>query len=287
MLNNFYEQYKTAIDRFIDQALQEDLETGDHSSDACFDETLEREAILKVKGDCVIAGISLAQNIFHHYDNSLIVTPHTKDGDLLDLGSIAFGVKGKAQSLLATERLVLNCMQRMSGIATLVRHLTKKIKHTSCKILDTRKTTPGFRYPEKWAVAIGGGYNHRMGLFDAIMIKDNHIDFCGGVRQTLEKTKIYLEQNTLDLPVIVEVRNATEIDQVLDFPWVKRILLDNMPPKVLMKNIEKINGDFETEASGNITDQNLVAYAETGVDYVSMGALTYGAVPVDLSLKAI
>ena len=126
-----------------------------------------------------------------------------------------------------------------------------------------------------------------MGLFDAIMIKDNHIDFCGGVRQTLEKTKIYLEQNTLDLPVIVEVRNATEIDQVMDFPWVKRILLDNIPPKVLMKNIEEINGDFETEASGNITDQNLVTYAETGVDYVSMGALTYGAVPVDLSLKAI
>jgi nicotinate-nucleotide pyrophosphorylase (carboxylating) len=286
-LNNFYEQYKTAIDRFISQALQEDLETGDHSSNACFDETLEQEAILKVKGDCVIAGISLAQKIFHCYDSSLILAPYAKDGDQLDMGSIAFGVKGKVQSLLATERLTLNCMQRMSGIATLVRRLTKKIQHTSCKILDTRKTTPSFRYPEKWAVAIGGGYNHRMGLFDAIMIKDNHIDFCGGVSQALQKTKIYLEQNKLDLPVIVEVRNALEIDQVMDFSWVNRILLDNMSPDVLMKNIEKIDGYFETEASGNITDRSLVPYAETGVDYLSMGALTYGAVPIDLSLKAI
>jgi nicotinate-nucleotide pyrophosphorylase (carboxylating) len=286
-LNNFYEQYKTAIDRFISQALQEDLETGDHSSNACFDETLEQEAILKVKGDCVIAGISLAQKIFHCYDSSLILAPYVKDGDQLDMGSIAFGVKGKVQSLLATERLTLNCMQRMSGIATLVRRLTKKIQHTSCKILDTRKTTPSFRYPEKWAVAIGGGYNHRMGLFDAIMIKDNHIDFCGGVSQALQKTKIYLEQNKLDLPVIVEVRNALEIDQVMDFSWVNRILLDNMSPDVLMKNIEKIDGYFETEASGNITDRSLVPYAETGVDYLSMGALTYGAVPIDLSLKAI
>lgn len=286
-MNNFYEQYKTAIDRFISQALQEDLETGDHSSNACFDETLEQEAILKVKGDCVIAGISLAQKIFHCYDSSLILAPYAKDGDQLDMGSIAFGVKGKVQSLLATERLTLNCMQRMSGIATLVRRLTKKIQHTSCKILDTRKTTPSFRYPEKWAVAIGGGYNHRMGLFDAIMIKDNHIDFCGGVSQALQKTKIYLEQNKLDLPVIVEVRNALEIDQVMDFSWVNRILLDNMSPDVLMKNIEKIDGYFETEASGNITDRSLVPYAETGVDYLSMGALTYGAVPIDLSLKAI
>jgi len=286
-LNNFYEQYKTAIDRFISQALQEDLETGDHSSNACFDETLEQEAILKVKGDCVIAGISLAQKIFHCYDSSLILAPYVKDGDQLDMGSIAFGVKGKVQSLLATERLTLNCMQRMSGIATLVRRLTKKIQHTSCKILDTRKTTPSFRYPEKWAVAIGGGYNHRMGLFDAIMIKDNHIDFCGGVSQALQKTKIYLDQNKLDLPVIVEVRNALEIDQVMDFSWVNRILLDNMSPDVLMKNIEKIDGYFETEASGNITDRSLVPYAETGVDYLSMGALTYGAVPIDLSLKAI
>ena len=167
----------------------------------------------------------------------------------------------------------------MSGIATLSQQLSQRIKHTKCKILDTRKTTPGFRYPEKWAVTIGGGYNHRMGLFDAIMIKDNHIDFCGGVSQALEKTKAYLTTKYLNLPVIVEVRNELEIDQVMHFPWVKRILLDNMTPKTLMENIEKINGKFETEASGNISAKNLVTYAETGVDYISMGSLTYAAVP--------
>ena len=178
-------------------------------------------------------------------------------------------------------------MQRMSGIATLSHQLSQKIQHTNCKILDTRKTTPGFRYPEKWAVAIGGARNHRMGLFDTIMIKDNHIDFCGGLPQALEKTKAYLAQNALVINVIVEVRSALEIDQVMRFPWVKRILLDNMSPEILMENIRKINGKFETEASGNINTQNLVSYAETGVDYVSMGTLTYAAVPIDLSLKAV
>ena len=153
--------------------------------------------------------------------------------------------------------------------------------------MDTRKTTPGFRYPEKWAVSIGGGYNHRMGLFDAIMIKDNHIDFCGGVKPALIKTKAYLDQNQYDIPVIVEVRNDQEITQVMDFPWVKRILLDNMTPKILAEKIEKINGKFETEASGNITEDTLLSYAETGVNYVSMGAITYGAIPIDLSLKAV
>jgi nicotinate-nucleotide pyrophosphorylase (carboxylating) len=286
-LNNFYNTHKDAIDRFIDQALEEDIEGGDHSSNACFNEELEREAVLRVKGDCVIAGITLAEKIFHRYDASLNISPSAKDGEKLEQGAQAFRVKGKAKSLLATERLVLNCMQRMSGIATLSRQLSQKIQHTHCKILDTRKTTPGFRYPEKWAVAIGGGHNHRMGLFDAIMIKDNHIDFCGGLAQALEKTKAYLAQNALKIPVIVEVRNTLEIDQVMRFPWVKRILLDNMSPEVLTENIKKINGKFETEASGNITAQHLVCYAETGVDYVSMGALTYAAVPIDLSLKAV
>jgi len=286
-LNNFYNTYKYAIDRFIDQALEEDIKGGDHSSNACFNDELETEAVLKVKSDCVIAGITLAQKIFHRYDPSLSITPLAKDGEKLELGAVAFQVKGKAKSLLATERLVLNCMQRMSGIATLSHQLSQKTQHTKCKILDTRKTTPGFRYPEKWAVSIGGGYNHRMGLFDAIMIKDNHIDFCGGISQVLAKTKAYLIQNTLEIPVIVEVRNSLEVDEVMRFPWVKRILLDNMSPEILMENIEKINGKFETEASGNITAHHLVKYAETGVDYVSMGALTYAAVPIDLSLKAV
>jgi len=286
-LTDFYQSYKNAIDRFIGQALQEDIEAGDHSSNACFDEATVREAVLKVKNDCVIAGIKLAEKIFHHYDVAVEMETLVKEGDVLQSEAVAFRVKGRAKSLLPTERLVLNCMQRMSGIATLSRRLSEKIQHTDCKILDTRKTTPGFRYPEKWAVSIGGGYNHRMGLFDAIMIKDNHIDFCGGVKPALIKTKAYLDQNQYDIPVIVEVRNDQEITQVMDFPWVKRILLDNMTPKILAEKIEKINGKFETEASGNITEDTLLSYAETGVNYVSMGAITYGAIPIDLSLKAV
>lgn len=286
-MNNFYQQYKGAIERFIDQALQEDIEGHDHSSLACFDAALQRKAELKVKEVCVIAGISLAEKIFKHYDPSLSIEIFVQEGEILRSGAVAFNVSGNAQSVLATERLVLNCMQRMSGIASYVERLTKKIQHTNCKILDTRKTTPGFRYPEKWAVSIGGGYNHRMGLFDAIMIKDNHIDFCGGIGKALDKTKNYIDEKKLNLPVIVEVRGGLEIDQVMEFPWVDRILLDNMTPGILKQNIEKIDGKFETEASGNITEERLVSYAETGVDYVSMGAVTYGAVPVDLSLKAV
>lgn len=286
-MNNFYNTYKDAIDRFIDQALEEDIEEGDHSSKACFNDEIKSEAVLEVKGDCVIAGIKMAQKIFHRYDSSLSISQLVKDGDLLREGTLAFLVRGKAKSILTTERLVLNCMQRMSGIATHSHNLSQKIQHTNCKILDTRKTTPCFRYPEKWAVAIGGGHNHRMGLFDAIMIKDNHIDICHNLANALEKTKKYLVQNSLQIPVIVEVRNTHEIDQVMHFPWVKRILLDNMSPKILTENVKKINRKFETEASGDITEKRLVSYAETGVDYVSMGALTYAAVPIDMSLKAI
>ena len=286
-MSDFYKKYKNAIDRFIDQSLHEDIEAGDHSSNACFDDQIEREAALWVKNPCIIAGISLAEKILLHLDNTIEIEKLAIEGEKLELGAIAFRVKGKAKSLLSSERLVLNCMQRMTAISTLSHQLSQNIRHTSCKILDTRKTTPGFRYPEKWAVSIGGGYNHRMGLFDAIMIKDNHIDFCGGVTQALEKTKSYLEQNDLQIPVIVEVRDEKEINETTAFPWVKRILLDNMTPHALRKNIELINGAFETEASGNIDQSNLVSYAETGVNYVSMGSLTYAAVPIDLSLKAV
>jgi nicotinate-nucleotide pyrophosphorylase (carboxylating) len=287
MQNNFYDEHSIVIDRFIAQALHEDIEHGDHSSNACFEETTTKKAVLKVKEACIIAGIDLAVKIFQQYDPSTTVITHAKDGYRVEAGSEALTVEGLVKSILATERLVLNCMQRMSGIATLSRRLSDKISHTSCKILDTRKTTPGFRYPEKWAVSIGGGYNHRMGLFDAIMIKDNHIDFCGGVAPSLEKTKSYLSQNKLDLPVIVEARNSNEIEQIMRFPWVDRILLDNMRPEVLQENLEIIQGQFPTEASGNITEENLISYAETGVDFISMGVLTYGAKPVDLSLKAV
>ena len=178
-------------------------------------------------------------------------------------------------------------MQRMSAISTLTNKYVEKLKGLNCKILETRKTSPLNRFLEKEAVKIGGGYNHRFGLYDMVMLKDNHIDFCGGLPQALEKTKAYLTENSLEIPVIVEVRNGFEIDQVMNFPWVKRILLDNMSPKILMENVQKIDGEFETEASGNIIADNLVSYAETGVDYVSMGALTYAAIPIDLSLKAV
>ena len=286
-MSDFYKKYKNALDRFIDQALYEDIEAGDHSSNACFDDQTEREAALLVKNPCIIAGISLAEKILLHLDNTIEIEKLAMEGEKLESGALAFRLKGKAKSLLSSERLVLNCMQRMTAISTLSHQLSQNIRHTSCKILDTRKTTPGFRYPEKWAVSIGGGYNHRMGLFDAIMIKDNHIDFCGGVTQALEKTKSYLKQNDLQIPVIVEVRDEKEINETMAFPWVKRILLDNMKPHTLKKNIELINGAFETEASGNIDQSNLVSYAETGVNYVSMGSLTYAAVTVDLSLKAV
>lgn len=287
MSHSFYKKYQSEITRFIDQALAEDIEDGDHSSQACFDTQSETSALLKVKENCIIAGIDLAEKIFTRFDPRIKVSSNIDEGQPLAKGTNAFSVNGPARSLLATERLVLNCMQRMSGIATLTRDLTEKIKHTDCKILDTRKTTPGFRYPEKWAVTIGGGYNHRMGLFDAIMIKDNHIDFCGGMEKTLLKTKDYLDKNELKIPVIVEVRKDSEIETAMLFSWVKRILLDNMTPEKLHKKVAWIDGKFETEASGNINAHNLIPYAETGVDFISVGALTHSANNVDLSLKAI
>ena len=287
MSHSFYEKYHTAINRFIEQALKEDIEKGDHSSQACFDNQLITSTVLKVKEDCIIAGINLAEKIFERFDNRIKLTRNFEDGESLAKGTVAYIVRGPAKSLLSSERLVLNCMQRMTGIATFTHQLNQKINHTKCKILDTRKTTPGFRYPEKWAVTIGGGYNHRMGLFDAIMIKDNHIDFCGGMRSALLKTKDYLDRNQLKIDVIVEVRNQIEIRSVMDFPWVKRILLDNMEPYEIEEKVALIGNSFEIEASGNINEDNLIQYAETGVDFISIGALTHSAKNVDLSLKAL
>ena len=287
MSHNFYIKYKKEIDRFIDQALIEDIENLDHTSKACLDDDLLSSAKLEVKEDCIIAGIDLAEKIYSKIDSSIKIIPFFRDGSKLPKGSIAFTVNGPAKSLLASERLVLNCMQKMSGIASLANHLNKKINHTNCKILDTRKTTPGFRYPEKWAVSIGGGYNHRMGLFDAIMVKDNHVDFCGGMEKALIKIKCYLDKNQFNIPVIVEVRNQDEIEIVMRFPWVKRILLDNMTPSQLSKEVSWINNAFETEASGNINFENLIQYAETGVNFISMGALTHSAKNIDMSLKAL
>jgi nicotinate-nucleotide pyrophosphorylase (carboxylating) len=286
MRKDFYKTYQKEFETFIDAALKEDIGSGDHSSLSCIDANTESTAVLLVKQEGVLAGMELAFQIFKRYDPSLKFTPLLSDGTKIKPGMQAFTVSGSTLSILSTERLVLNTLQRMSGIATLTQHLSQKIKHTPCRLLDTRKTTPNFRYPEKWAVLIGGGTNHRMGLFDALMIKDNHVDFCGSMTKALQKTEVYLKQLNQSLEVVVECRNAQEIEQTLPFDFVSRILLDNHSLQQLKEALEQIGDKKPTEASGNITEKNLVQLAETGVNFISMGALTYQAKSIDLSLKA-
>ena len=287
MSKTFYSTYKKEIHHFIDNALKEDIQDGDHSSLACLDNDKNSKASLLVKEPGIIAGVELAEIIFKRQNPEFTIDFAIKDGAEVQPGDIVFTIEGPQLDLLATERLVLNCMQRMSGIASLTQRLSKKINHTACRLLDTRKTTPNFRYPEKWAVRIGGGINHRMGLFDMIMLKDNHIDFAGSVAEALDRTDNYLKQNNLELPVIVEVRDVKEIEACLSFDWIHRLLLDNMPPQALREALKLIDGKFDTEASGNITEESITAIAETGVDYVSLGALTHSAKNIDLSLKAV
>ncbi len=285
--DKFYETFKFEIDLFIKKSLEEDIGNGDYTTKSCLQSPEKRKMILKVNQPCILAGVELAKKIFSFYDSDIKIDINLTDGSSARSGEIGFIVSGKASSLLILERLVLNCMQRMSGIASLTNFLNKKICHTKCKILDTRKTTPGFRYPEKWAVLIGGGYNHRMGLFDSIIIKDNHIDFCGSITEALSRTKDYIKKNNLSIPVIVEVRNEQEIRQAMKFSWIDRILLDNMTKNQIIKSLKLIDRKYKTEASGNITLNNLVEIAETGVDYMSLGAITHSAKNIDLSLKAI
>ena len=287
MSDNFYNNYKNEIDSFIDNSLLEDIGIGDHSSQSSINISDNSSAQLLIKEKGLIAGITLAKHIFKRYDSNLEFDSLLDEGDSIRNGDIAFTVKGSTRSILSTERVVLNCMQRMSGIASLTFGLNEMIQHTSCKLLDTRKTTPNFRYPEKWAVLIGGGFNHRMGLFDSIMIKDNHVDFCGSMTQALKKTSLYIKNLGRPIDVIVECRNEKEIKEALTFSFISRILLDNHSPAELSKAISMIAKKIPTEASGMITRYNLVEYAETGVDFISMGALTYGANTIDLSLKAI
>lgn len=287
MPDNFFNQYKKQIESFIDQALIEDLGLGDHSSLSCIDAKDQSQAQLLIKQEGRIAGITLAKHIFKRYNSKLKITSYLEEGSVIKKGDVAFTVQGPTLAILATERLVLNTLQRMSGIASLTYEFSQMIKHTSSKLLDTRKTTPNFRYAEKWAVLIGGGINHRMGLFDAIMIKDNHIDFCGGMSKALEKTMSYANRLKKPTQIIVECRNKKEIEIALSFSKVSRILLDNYQPQELAEAIAIIDQRKSTEASGSISKKNLVEYAETGVDFISMGALTYGAKIIDLSLKAL
>ena len=278
---------KKAVAGFIESALNEDLGEGDHSSLASIYPNHQASAQLIIKSPGILAGVELADQIFKTVDKCLEVELLKKDGDLVSPGDIGLIVEGKAQSILAAERLVLNCMQRMSGIATYTNYLNSLISDTSAKLLDTRKTTPNFRLPEKWAVAIGGGQNHRFGLFDMIMLKDNHIDFAGGISAAIEATKSYLDQKELDLKIEVETRNLEEVQEVLDNQGVYRIMLDNMTLDELRKAVQLIDGCCQTEASGGITEDTIAKVAATGVDYISVGALTHSSGSLDISLKAI
>jgi nicotinate-nucleotide pyrophosphorylase (carboxylating) len=277
----------TAVNAFIDRALIEDIGTGDHSSLSCIPLESQGKAKLLVKDHGIIAGIELAKLIFNRFDENLIVETIKKDGDAVSKGDIAFTVSGSKRSILATERLVLNCMQRMSGIATQTSRLIRLMGDTNTKILDTRKTTPGIRMIEKWAVKIGGGHNHRFGLYDMIMLKDNHIDYAGGIRLAIEQAVAYCNVHQLSLPIEVEVRNVEELKEVIEVGNVQRIMLDNFTPAEILNVLPLIPEEFETEASGGITEATIAEYAKTGVDFISVGALTHSVVGLDLSLKAV
>ncbi len=274
------------LDHFISNALEEDIGEGDHSTLATLPPDLEQKAKLLVKEDCVLAGVDMAKEIFHYYDSHLELELLMEDGQEAKVGDIAFFVSGKAQSILTTERLALNCMQRMSGIATYTRNLANLITHTQAQILDTRKTTPNFRMCEKWAVYIGGGINHRYGLYDMVMLKDNHIDFNGSITKAVNMTYDYLQEKNLDLKIEVETRNLEEVNEALQTEKVDRIMLDNMSVDMMTEAVKFINKQCESEASGGITEETIVAVAETGVDYISLGAVTHSANNIDLSLKA-
>ena len=274
------------LDEFVRRALSEDLGDGDHTSLACINEHEKSAARLEVRERGILAGIGVAKRVFELYDSSLEIEILKNDGDSVIEGDIAFIVKGSARSILSTERLVLNLMQRMSGIATKTHQMVEMISHTDAILLDTRKTTPGIRFIEKEAVAIGGGGNHRFGLYDMIMIKDNHIDYAGGISKAIRKTHSYLNANNKKLKIEIEVRSLNELDEVLTEGKVHRIMLDNFSPKEIENALKRIPQEYETEASGGITEENIVAYAETGVDYISVGALTHSVKSLDLGLKA-
>ncbi|MFA9290318.1 MAG: carboxylating nicotinate-nucleotide diphosphorylase [Solirubrobacteraceae bacterium] len=273
------------LDHFINEALKEDVGSGDHSTLSTIDEHITKKAQLIIKEDCILAGVELANYIFKKVDDKLNISTFKKDGDLVKKGEIAFFVEGSARSILLSERLVLNCMQRMSGIATYTNYLNSFLKNTSCKLLDTRKTTPNFRLCEKWAVVIGGGINHRFGLYDMIMLKDNHIDYAGGIKNAVLNAKDYLIKNKLAIKIEVETRTINEVKEAIEAN-VDRIMLDNMAVDVMKEAVKIINKSCEIEASGGINENNIEAIAQTGIDFISIGALTHSAKNIDLSLKA-
>jgi nicotinate-nucleotide pyrophosphorylase (carboxylating) len=274
------------LNTFITSALKEDIGDGDHSSLASIPEHVQSKARLLVKDTGILAGVELALAIFKCVDPNLQVTVSLADGEQIKPGDVVFVVSGSARSILTSERLVLNCMQRMSGIATHTRKLANLIKGTKAQLLDTRKTTPNFRLLEKWAVIIGGGYNHRIGLFDMIMLKDNHIDTAGGIKEAILRTNDYLRATNKNLKIEIETRNLKEVQQVLETGNVDIIMLDNMDPDTMTEAVTRIQGKYKTEASGGIDENNISAIAACGVDYISVGALTHSIKSLDLSLKA-
>ena len=276
-----------ALHRFIDAALQEDVGDGDHTTLASIPANATETARIVLKASGTVAGIAMAQMIFARLDERLEVTPLMEDGDEGKVGQDVMHISGPARSILTGERLALNCLQRMSGIATYTRKLTSLIEGTGARLLDTRKTTPNFRICEKWAVALGGGVNHRYGLWDMIMLKDNHVDYAGGIAQAIAATHEYLKAEGRDLKIEVETRTLDEVREVIAAGGIHRIMLDNMSPELMREAVGLINGQFETEASGGITEHTIRAVAESGVDYISVGALTHSFTSLDMSLKAI
>ncbi len=281
------EQFEKELEIIISNAIREDVGSGDHSSLACIPETVIGKAKLLVKEDGIIAGVEMAKRIFEYVDVDMKVETLINDGEYVNYGDIVFYVTGRSQSLLKAERLVLNVMQRMSAIATKTNEFAKLLEGTNTKVLDTRKTTPGIRAIEKWAVVIGGGENHRFALYDMIMLKDNHIDFCGGVNKAITQTKNYLRENKLDLKIIVEARSLLEIEEILEVGGVHRILIDNFNYEETRKAVKLIGNQCQTESSGGINLETARKYAECGVDYISSGALTHSVSNMDFSLKAV
>lgn len=273
-------------DKLIDLAFAEDIGDGDHTTLCCIPESAIGRSHLLIKEDGIIAGVEVAKKVFSRFDPTLQVEVLINDGAKVKKGDIAMIVTGKVRSLLQTERLMLNIMQRMSGIATMTNKYVELLEGTNTHVLDTRKTTPGMRMLEKQAVKIGGGVNHRIGLFDMILLKDNHVDFSGGIKNAIERCHKYLEDNALDLKIEIEVRNFDELQQVLDCGGINRIMLDNFSVENTRKAVEMIGGRYETESSGGITFETIRSYAECGVDYISVGALTHSVKGLDMSFKA-
>jgi nicotinate-nucleotide pyrophosphorylase (carboxylating) len=280
------ENYQHQLEELISNALKEDIGDGDHSTLSCIGENVKGKAILKIKDEGILAGVDVAEKIFSFAEPASVLRKIKNDGDKIHFGEIAFEVEARVYTILTCERLVLNCMQRMSGIATLTKKYTDKLQGYTTKLLDTRKTTPNFRLLEKEAVRIGGGVNHRFGLYDMIMLKDNHIDYCGGIEKAIEKAWLYVQQKKPGLKIEVETRSIEDVKKVMHTGKINRIMLDNFTPEKIKEALIIINGKYETEASGGINLDNLESYASTGVDFISSGAIIHQARSLDLSLKA-